>query len=64
MPSTDPRRAMAMFPGLSFLQLLFGFRSLEELEAAFPDCFVRTHEVRALLTALFPKQASDVWALA
>ncbi len=64
MPSTDPRRAMAMFPGLSFLQLLFGFRSLEELEAAFPDCLVRTHEVRALLTALFPKQASDVWALA
>jgi len=52
------------FPGLSFLQLLFGFRSLEELEAAFPDCLVRTHEVRALLTALFPKQASDVWALA
>jgi hypothetical protein len=38
-----------------------GFRSLEELEAAFPDCIVRTYEARALLSALFPKQLSDVW---
>ncbi len=60
-PSTDERRAMAMFPGLTFLQLLFGFRGLAELEAAFPDCIVRTNEARALLTALFPKRLSDVW---
>jgi hypothetical protein len=60
-PSTDPRRASAMFPDLTFLQLLFGFRSLEEIQAAFPDCLVRTSEARTLLTALFPEQLSDVW---
>jgi hypothetical protein len=60
-PSSDPRRPLAMFPDRTFLQLLFGFRSLQELEAAFPDCVVRTHEARALLDALFPKSPSDVW---
>jgi hypothetical protein len=52
-----------MFPDLTFLQLLFGFRALEELEPAFPDCVVRTNEARALLDALFPKTPSDVWAV-
>jgi len=41
--------------------LLFGFRALEELEVAFPDCVVRTNEARALLGALFSKAPSDVW---
>jgi Acetyltransferase (GNAT) domain len=59
--SSDPRRPLAMFPDLTFLQLLFGFRSLEALEAAFPDCVVRTQEARALLEALFPRSPSDVW---
>ena len=62
-PSSDARRPLAMFPDLTFLQLLFGFRSLRELEAAFPDCIVRTNEARALLDALFPKAPSDVWPL-
>jgi hypothetical protein len=59
--SRDPRRPLAMFPDLTFLQLLFGFRPLEALEAAFPDCLVRTQEARALLQALFPRSPSDVW---
>jgi hypothetical protein len=59
--SRDPRRPLAMFPDLTFLQLLFGFRPLEALEAAFPDCVVRTQEARALLEALFPRSPSDVW---
>jgi hypothetical protein len=54
----------AAFPGLSFLQLLFGFRSLEELRTAFPDCWHRGDEARALLGILFPKQASDFWPVA
>jgi hypothetical protein len=61
LPSADPRRPSAMLPGLTFLQLLFGHRSLEELEAAFPDCTVRGSENRALLNALFPKEPSLVW---
>jgi Acetyltransferase (GNAT) domain len=60
-PSSDPRRPLAMFPDLTFLQLLFGFRGLREIEAAFPDCVVRTQEARALLGALFPKTPSDIW---
>jgi len=62
-PSPDARRPLAMFPDLTFLQLLFGFRSLLELEAAFPDCIVRTNDARALLDALFPRTPSDVWPL-
>jgi len=48
------------FPPLTFLQLLFGYHSLAELMAAFPDCGGRL-EARLLLDALFPKQASFVW---
>jgi len=62
-PSTDARRPLAMFPDLTFLQLLFGFRSLAEIESAFPDCIVRTNDARALLDALFPRAPSDVWPL-
>jgi hypothetical protein len=61
LPSSDPRRPSAAFPGLTFLQLPVGYRSLEELQAAFPDCIVRGSENRALLTALFPKAPSLVW---
>ena len=52
----------AAFPDLTFIQLLFGYRSLEELEHAFPDCEARTDETRALLPILFPKKNSNVWA--
>lgn len=53
--------ADAAFPDLTFLQLLFGYRSLEKLEYAFADCWVENDEVRVVLNALFPKQTSDVW---
>ena len=55
--------AGAAFPDLTFLQLLFGYRTLDELEYAFADCRART-EARALLGALFPKQPSLVWPVA
>ncbi len=53
----------AGFPGLTFLQLLFGFRSLEDLEYAFPDCWVNNDQTRALLEALFPRRPSNVWSI-
>jgi hypothetical protein len=53
----------AVFPDLTFLQLLFGYRALDELDYAFADCHARTDEARALLRALFPKQPSHVWAV-
>ncbi len=54
----------AGFPELTFLQLLFGYRSLEELKYAFADCWTLNDEARALLEALFPKEPSNVWGLA
>lgn len=51
--------AHAGFPPLTFLQLLFGHRSLDELKACLPDVWAND-EGRALLGALFPKQASFV----
>ncbi len=53
----------AAFPDLTFLQLLFGYRSLQELDDAFADCYAATCEARALLEALFPKQMSRVWPI-
>ncbi|MGA7731273.1 MAG: GNAT family N-acetyltransferase [Chloroflexia bacterium] len=52
----------AAFPDLTFLQLLFGYRSLEELQHAFPDCSAPTDASRALLPILFPRKDSNVWA--
>lgn len=60
--SSRTEEGSAGFPDLTFLQLLFGFRSLEDLEYAFPDCWVRGDEVRALLNTIFPKRPSSVWA--
>ncbi len=54
----------AAFPNLTFLQLLFGYRSLDELQYAYADCSCSGDETRVLLSALFPKQASNVWGIA
>jgi hypothetical protein len=62
--SSDDRknRGGAGFPPLVFLKLLFGYRSLEELRYAFPDCWAE-EEPALLLKALFPKQASWIMPL-
>ncbi len=39
----------AAFPGLTFLQLLFGYRSYQDLKYAFADCGCDSEEVRLLL---------------
>ena len=51
------------FPNLTFLQLLFGYRSLDELRQAYADVQYGNDTARALLNALFPRQASQVWAV-
>ena len=51
----------AMFPDLTFLQLLFGYRSLEALTYAYADCWTRGDEARVLLEVMFPEQPSNVW---
>jgi hypothetical protein len=52
------------FPGLTFLQLLFGYRSYEELEYTFADCWCDSEDVRILLNILFPKKGSNVYPIA
>ena len=52
--------ADALFPDLTFLQLLFGYRSYDELDMAFADCFANNAEAAVLLNALFPKRPSYV----
>ena len=62
-PEPDRNSGQAGFPGLTFLQLVFGYRSLQELKYAFADCWTKGEEVPVLLEILFPKQASSVWPL-
>jgi hypothetical protein len=63
-PTPQGHSGDAAFPGLTFLQLIFGYRSLEELQYAFVDCFTSNDTARALLNCLFPKQVSSVWPVA
>ncbi|MBN1886861.1 MAG: GNAT family N-acetyltransferase [Thermoflexales bacterium] len=49
----------AAFPPMIFLQLLFGFRALASLRAAYPDCWAKD-EADVLLDILFPLQPSHV----
>jgi hypothetical protein len=55
--------ADALFPDLTFLQLLFGYRSLDELDQARADCGSEDVETAVLLNILFPKQHSCVVGL-
>jgi len=52
------------FPALTFLQILFGYRSFEELKHAFPDCWWDGDETRTVINALFPKKHSIVYGIA
>jgi GNAT superfamily N-acetyltransferase len=61
--STPADGSSAEFPDLTFLQLLFGYRTLEELDYAFADCWAKNAEVRALLNVLFPKLPSWAWGV-
>jgi GNAT superfamily N-acetyltransferase len=63
-PETEAK-AMAVFPDLTFLQLLLGYRSFDELKNHYADCYdLRNHpEAAVVLKVLFPKKPSDVWGL-
>lgn len=54
--------AQAGCPPLVFLQLLFGYRSLAELRAVFPDVW-GSEEATLLINTLLPKQQSTVYSL-
>mgnify|MGYP005856100375 CR=1 FL=1 len=62
-PEADFRKSSADFPDLSFLHLVFGHRSVDELKHIFADCGAR-EPAAAALAALFPRRASCVWPVA
>lgn len=51
------------FPGLTFIQNLMGYRSIEEINQGYRDCFAQTDLGRAIMPILFPRQPSSVWPL-
>ena len=63
-PGPGDEEGDAAFPNLTFLQLLFGYRSFEELEYTLADCWCGSEDVRTLLKILFPKKLSNVYPIA
>jgi hypothetical protein len=49
----------AMFPPYTFLQLLFGRRSMSDLRYMFPDCILQD-EAAVVFEVLFPRRHSNV----
>jgi hypothetical protein len=62
-PQPNAYSGDAAFPDLTFLQLLFGYRSLDELGYSFADCWWEDDNAYGLLKALFPKRVSHIWAV-
>ena len=54
----------AVFPDLTFLRVLFGHESFDEVVQSFTDCYPSNNLGRALTPILFPKKISNVWAIA
>ncbi len=59
--ATELKDPGAAFPNLTFLQLVFGYRSLDEIKYAYADCFADNDRAAPLLNALFPRSPSDIW---
>lgn len=51
----------AGFPPHTFLQLLFGYRTLDTLKDTYPDCWTTKDDVHVMLSTLFPRIPSDIW---
>jgi hypothetical protein len=58
----DEKKMDVSFPGLTFLQILFGWRDIHELCYAFPDCTLKEEKL-CLVESVFPKAPSRIWQL-
>ncbi|GAB4579833.1 MAG: hypothetical protein Fur0022_25720 [Anaerolineales bacterium] len=61
-PSTN-ERGDVLFPDRSFLHVLCGRKTFDDLDQFFIDCFARKDEARALVNVLFPKKPANVWGI-
>jgi len=52
------------FPNLTFLQVLFGHRTLDELKRSYADCWWNNDRARVLVSTLFPKKPSQFLPIA
>jgi hypothetical protein len=64
MPVPKDDEGDIAFPDRTFLQMLFGYRSYDELSASFVECWCDREDVRVLMSILFPKKLSDVFPIA
>ncbi len=60
-PTPFGHSGQAGFPPHTFLQLVFGYRSMDQLKSSFVDCRTERDEFHTLLDILFPRIPSDVW---
>jgi len=63
-PNPHPDDGDIAFPNLTFLQMVFGYRTYEELHYAFPDCWCNDDEARVIINSLFPKKTSNIYPIA
>ena len=59
----DLEKSNARFPAHTFLHLLFGHRTIEELAHIYADLETKDRETKELIGALFPKKTSHVWPI-
>lgn len=62
LAATELEKAQASFPGLTFIQMLFGWRNFDEIKAIFPDCEASS-EGKVLIKCLFPRKPSNLWPI-
>jgi len=53
----------ASFPNHTFLQLIFGYRSITELDYAYADCWIDKAKMKRLLDILFPRINSNIFPI-
>ncbi len=53
----------AAFPPLTFLHMVFGYRTIDEIKYMHKDCGTKDDLTAHLLDALFPKKISKVWPI-
>jgi len=63
-PNPQPDDGDIAFPNLTFLQMVFGYRTYEEIHYAFPDCWCDDEDVRVLMNVMFPKKVSNIYPVA
>ena len=63
-PGLFPDDGDIAFPNLTFLQMVIGYRTYDEIHFAFADCWCGAEEVRMLINALFPKKTSTIYPVA